>query len=137
MEDFYQGSGGWYKSVDGSGPYVKDGDNFTLLGTGGGGSGGHVDVLGTQITEFTTDDGKISTGDTVLKALEKLQGQTDKIPLPSDISSITLQTKLTGLSELPADDLLETDTLLDAFGKLLGTVNMLKARVTELESKQL
>ena len=122
MEDFYQGSGGWYKSVDGSGPYVKDGDNFTLLG-----EGGHVDVLGTQITEFTTDDGKISTGDTVLKALEKLQGQTDKI----------LQTKLTGLSELPADDLLETDTLLDAFGKLLGTVNMLKARVTELESKQL
>lgn len=127
MEDFYQGSGGWYKSVDGSGPYVKDGDNFTLLSAGGGGSGGHVDVLGTQITEFTTDDGKISTGDTVLKALEKLQGQTDSI----------LQTKLTGLSELPADDLLETDTLLDAFGKLLGTVNMLKARVTELESKQL
>lgn len=122
MEDFYQGSGGWYKSVDGSGPYVKDGDNFTLLG-----EGSHVDVLGTQITEFTTDDGKISTGDTVLKALEKLQGQTDNI----------LQTKLTGLSELPADDLLETDTLLDAFGKLLGTVNMLKARVTELESKQL
>lgn len=135
MEDFYQGSGGWYKSVDGSGPYVKDGDNFTLLGSGGGGSGGHVDVLGTQITDFTTVNSKVGTGDTVLQALEKLQGQTDNIPLPSDISSIALQTKLIGLRELPADDLLETDTLLNAFGKLLGTVNMLKARVSELESK--